>query len=134
MAHLERLLVNLRIVSKIEPFQKLNTKSGETLVIESGEWGSGSLARWARGDHRTNTMKRLNELYDAVTDASKKPLSPRRAERLRQHVGASRLGLRNLRQTYESDVTMTAHYDVLLDKVADLVGVEEAVEEGAEED
>jgi len=123
MAHVERLLVNLRILSRVEPFEKLNTKSGDTLVIEGGGWGSGSsVARWARGDNRANAIKRLNELFDAVQTALLKPLVTRDEERLRSHVASSRHGLCSLRRTYESDSTMTARYDVLLDKVSDLVG------------
>ena len=120
MAHVERLLVNLRILSRVEPFEKLNTKSGDTLVIEGGDWGSVSVARWARGDNRDNTMKRLNELFDAVQSALSKPLPERTEARLRTHVAHARNGLRSLRQTYESDSTMTARYDVLLEKVDDL--------------
>ena len=124
MAHVERLLVNLRILSRVEPFEKLNTKSGDALVIECGGLGSGSLARWARGDNRDNAMKRLNELFDAVQSALRKPLTDRDDERLRAHVAAARQGLLSLRRTYESDSTMTARYDVLIDKVGDLVGDE----------
>ena len=117
-SHVERMLVNLRIVGSVEPFQKLNTKSGDHLVIEDGGWGSGSLARWSRGDGRGNSLKRLNELFDAVQAALlDSNVDAQSRARLRAYASKASTGLRNLRQTYEADVTTTAHYDVLIERV-----------------
>ena len=133
MAHVERLLINLKILSRVKAFQKLNTKNGEHLVIEAGNWGLGSAYRWVRGDTRLNTLKRLNEIFDAVSDALRvQDMESDQRARMLRHVQESIPGLQNLRRTYEADVTITAHCDVLIDKVLTLLP--ESSDPGLEED
>lgn len=126
MDQYNRLLVNLKILASVQPFQKLNTKSGEHLFIESGRFEF--LYRWMREDSRSNTVKRLGEIvHDAETSLSKdnEDLEGHQ-ERLRSQLVESKNGLLNLRQTYESDPTISAHFDVLLEKVALLIKEEDS--------
>ncbi len=63
MNQVDRLLINLKIIASLEPDQKLNTKSGHQLVIESA-WSSTSFYRWMREDTRHNTVKRIGEILE----------------------------------------------------------------------
>jgi hypothetical protein len=118
MDHVDRLFINLKVVASILPTQKLNTKGGENLVIETGYWMSPSFGRWLRDDGRLNTVKRLGEVIGEAARLHHDSDSESLRARLLAQLEATALGLKNLRQTYEGDPTIAAHFDVLLDKLA----------------
>ena len=118
MDHVDRLFINLKIIASIQPTQKLNTKGGENLVIESGYWIAPSISRWFRDDGRMNAVKRLGEI---IGDAGRLHAeTPEIRVRLSEQIELALDGLKNLRQTYECDLTIAAHFDVLLEKLAAL--------------
>ena len=61
---IEKLLINLRVISQLQPYQKVNAKS-EFLSVEYYTWFV-SLSRWIRTDDRHTCLKRLNEI---ITDS-----------------------------------------------------------------
>ena len=118
MDHVDRLFVNLKIVASVQPYQKINTKGGDHILIEAGYWVSPCFTRWLRDDNRLNTVKRVNEVLEEaerllLTEGSDQEQSLRVKRQLVQ----TRSGLVNLRQTYEADPTILAHFDVMLDKL-----------------
>lgn len=124
MNQVDRLLINLKIIASTEPYQKLNTKSGHQLVIEPS-LSTTSIYRWFRDDTRYNTVKRIGEILEEANNI----LCRSRGSCLGEHVTdeyrsrlmlqlkETRVGLHNLRTTYESDRTITAHFDVLLERI-----------------
>ena len=125
MNQVDRLLINLKIIASLEPYQKLNTKSGHQLVIEAA-WASTSLYRWMRADTRHNTVKRIGEILEEANNVLNIGLSSCMtaeyvSDEYRGCVIAqlkdTRAGMVNLRTTYESDPTITAHFDVLLERI-----------------
>jgi len=119
----DRLFINLKILSNVQPYQKLNTMVGACIVIEDGYWMSPSVTRWLRADNRNNTVKRLSELVEEADSILTKNVSDTHmVERLRTQLQCSRKGMVNLRQTYEADTTILAHFDVLLEKMDRLSG------------
>ena len=150
MNQVDRLLINLKIIASVEPYQKLNTKSGHQLVIESG-YTTTALFRWFRDDTRHNTVKRISEILEeasnimtmnssdnsSLINLSTSPTlyahhlhrSVRRnvhhallitdeyRSRILTQLKGTRVGMQNLRTTYESDPSITAHFDVLLERV-----------------
>tara|TARA_B100001094_G_scaffold93579_2_gene89451 strand:+ start:8143 stop:8667 length:525 start_codon:yes stop_codon:yes gene_type:complete len=123
MNQVDRLLINLKIIASLEPYQKLNTKSGHQLVIESA-WRSTSFYRWMREDTRHNTVKRIGEILEEANNilnvgssVSKEYVSDEYRVRVMTQLKNTRTGMVNLRITYESDPTITAHFDVLLERL-----------------
>ena len=123
MNQVDRLLINLKIIASLEPYQKLNTKSGHQLVIESS-WTSTSFYRWMREDTRHNTVKRIGEILEEAnnilsvgTSLSREYVTDEYRGRVMSQLTDTRTGMINLRTTYESDPTITAHFDVLLERV-----------------
>ena len=124
MNQVDRLLINLKILASLEPYQKLNTKSGHQLVIESA-WTSTSIYRWLREDTRHNTVKRIGEILEEANNILRIGASASSQEyvcdeyrgRVMSQLNHTRTGIVNLRTTYESDPTITAHFDVLLERI-----------------
>ena len=124
MNQVDRLLINLKIIASLEPYQKLNTKSGHQLVIESA-WTSTSIYRWLREDTRHNTVKRIGEILEETNNIlrvgsssnSREYVSDEYRGRVMSQLGRTSIGMVNLRTTYESDPTITAHFDVLLERI-----------------
>ena len=125
MNQVDRLLINLKIIASLEPYQKLNTKSGHQLVIESA-WTSTSIYRWLREDTRHNTVKRIGEILEEANNIlrvqsgahnTQEYVSDEYRSRVMSQLNNTRTGMINLRTTYESDRTITAHFDVLLERI-----------------
>lgn len=125
MNQVDRLLINLKIIASLEPYQKLNTKSGHQLVIEAA-WSSTSFYRWMREDTRHNTVKRIGEILEeannilnigATSCMATEYVSDEYRGRVMAQLKDTRAGMVNLRTTYESDPTITAHFDVLLERI-----------------
>ena len=135
MNQVDRLLINLKIIASLEPYQKLNTKSGHQLVIESA-WASTSFYRWVREDTRHNTVKRIGEILQEAAGilnissdtaaggissntvvVTTEYVSDEYRGRIMSQLRETRTGMVNLRTTYESDPTITAHFDVLLERI-----------------
>ena len=110
--------VNLKVLAKLEPFQKLNTRrthfqlqtvSG-TSYVQLPEF----VVRWWIGSNRESDFQRLKELYQS---ASKILQNEALRERMISHLTESLKGLNALQKTYETDATMKAKIDWLLDSV-----------------
>ena len=123
MNQVDRLLINLKIIASLEPYQKLNTKSGHQLVIEEA-WSSTSFYRWMREDTRHNTVKRIGEILEEAnnvlnigTSTNHEYVPDEYRSRVMGQLKETRVGMINLRTTYESDPTIAAHFDVLLERI-----------------
>jgi len=116
----DAIWINLKILAKLPPFHRLNTQN-ELFYIESNTiWYPASVLRWLRGDNRVLSIKRIDELICKGSELLKK-MEDKEKENMLTHLIESRNGLNNLKQTYESDLTIIASIDRLLDKIHVLV-------------
>lgn len=124
----ERLLINLRIIAQVQPFQRLNAKA-ELFGIESNTYWS-SWSRWLRADDRDVCMRRVGEIIDECATLLEKDGTH---EKLRGKINSSltmaRRGLGNLKKTYEDCVRTSAIVDLLMEKITDLIPEAESEEE-----
>lgn len=128
---IERLLINLKIISQIQPYQKINAKS-EFISIEYYHWLS-SISRWLRTDDRHICLKRLSE----ITVECKTVLKNLRHEksnidhekiekRIQKGMHESIKGLMNLKKTYENDTTTLAYLDIIIENIKEFLCIKDS--------
>jgi hypothetical protein len=112
--------INLKVLSKIPPFHRLNTQN-ELFYIESNSFFHPAfLLRWVRGDNRILTVKRIDELISKSAEMIDR-LDGESVKSLKQHLTDSQRGLINMKQTYEGDITIISSIERLIDKIATIV-------------
>ncbi len=106
--------VNLKVLSQLEPFQKLNTRRTH-FQIQTYHTGYFTIPefvlRWWVGSNRESDFVRLKELYQSaikILESDKEMIS---------HLQASLKGLESLKKTYENDTTTKAKIDWLIQTV-----------------
>lgn len=105
---MEETLVNLRVLSKLQPFQRLNTRRALFEITPNRylpEW----LQRWWEGSSRESDFGRIRDVYVAAFDNVN--------DGMRVHLKESVKGLQSLKKTYETDQTMLARLDNLIESV-----------------
>jgi hypothetical protein len=115
----EVTFVNLKVLAKLEPYQKLNTRRTHFQISTPAISNSyvalpEFVLRWWAGSNRENDYIRLKELYFAAIDILK---TNEKKEQIRAAIVESKKGLESLQKTYENDVTTKAKIDWLLDHV-----------------
>ena len=115
----EVTFVNLKVLAKLEPYQKLNTRRTHFQISTPAITNSyvalpEFVLRWWAGSNRENDYIRLKELYFAAIDILK---TLDNKEQIRDAITESKKGLESLQKTYENDVTTKAKIDWLLDHV-----------------
>jgi hypothetical protein len=112
--------VNLKILAKLEPFQKLNTRRTHfQLQSTSSAYVPEFVLRWWVGASRESDYIRLKELY---ASAEKILSEDKDRDRMLEHLRESTNGLIALQKTYEDDATTKAKIDWLLDSVNTSIG------------
>lgn len=107
--------VNLKVLAKLEPFQKLNTRRTHFQLQASAiPYVPEFLTRWWVGSNRESDYVRLKELYAAADKLIKED---QHRQRMVEHLEDSCKGLVALQKTYENDATTKAKIDWLLDSV-----------------
>jgi hypothetical protein len=106
--------VNLKVLAKLEPFQKLNTRRTHfQLQASTNVYLPEFVLRWWIGSNRESDFNRLKELYISA----EKILSTNEKDRMIDHLKESIKGLQSLQKTYENDATTKAKIDWLVDSV-----------------
>ena len=116
----EPLWVNLKVISKLEPFQRINTRprlfqihaGNNSILLES-------LQRWWARSNRSSDFDRIKDLYVNAEQALETTTNK---TELMDHLKDSLKGLEALQKTYEDDVTLKARIDYLIDFVRRLIG------------
>lgn len=103
--------VNLKILAKLQPFEKLGTRRSHFEINPSNTIQE-IIHRWWTGSNRESDFNRIKDLYK---DAEK--ILETQPERMKKHLEESIKGLQALQKTYEKDVTMKARIDCLIDDV-----------------
>lgn len=106
---MDDILVNLRVIAVLEPYQRLHTRQRHFRVYENHflpEW----MARWIDGATRRSDFGRIRDVYVAALENIDHP-------GMRKQVINSLTGLESLKKTYETDQTYLARVDTLLDTI-----------------
>lgn len=119
--------VNLKVLAKLEPFQKLNTRRTHfQLQSTNATYLPEFVIRWWVGSNRESDFQRLKELY---IEANKLLNDAPNKDRMVEHLKESVKGLQALQKTYETDATTKAKIDWLLDSVHKTIGEHTIVSE-----
>lgn len=111
--------VNLKVLSTLQPFQKLSTRQTHFQLQSHGASTTylglpEFILRWWAGSNRESDFQRLKELYQSATNHLKHTNDK---TRMIVHLQGSIKGLNALQKTYETDATMKAKIDWLIDSV-----------------
>ena len=106
---MEDTLVNLRVLAKLQPFQRLNTRRALFQITNKQRFVPEWLQRWWEGSSRESDFGRIRDVYTSAFDHMNNSM--------RMHLLESMKGLRSLKKTYENDQTMLARLDTLMESV-----------------
>ena len=107
----DNLWINLKILSKLPPYAKLNTQH-ELFYIEYNSFFSfTAIKRMIRGDNRSIAIKRIDKLVKDSIDALNNDST------IKTHLEGAMYGLENLKKTYSNDITTIASIDRIIDKI-----------------
>ena len=107
---LEEIIINLKLLQKVEKGQKLITRDAY-LNIETGYlFIPEGMRRWKRQDNRNEMIKTVNRVInDAITNIKK--------EGMKNYLIKSKVGIMNLKETYSACHQTCARLDMILDKI-----------------
>ena len=107
----DNLWINLKILSKLPPYAKLNTQHDLFYIEYNSFFSFTSIKRMIRGDNRSIAIKRIDKLVkdsiEALNDDST----------IKTHLEGAMYGLENLKKTYSNDITIIASIDRIIDKI-----------------
>ena len=108
---LEETIINLRILNKLDKHQKLITR-GAYLNIEAVSLVPQFIRRWNRQDNRYETIKKIN----AVVNSAISNLETDKFD-MKQYILDAKVGIENLKETYDTCTQTCARLDLILDKI-----------------
>ena len=117
MSNLDTSFVNLKILAKLQPFERLNTRSPLFYVEKENSFPFPVfLLRWWRNDGREHCVTRLKELYAYVLEYLDNANSEEQ-NRIGEHLYESSIGINNLKKTYCGDTTTISQLENILDSI-----------------
>jgi len=110
----EILMINLKVVSHLDPHTKLDTtgtlyKSYSQYLVPT--WTK----RWWQGRNRMVDITKIHQLY--VNSIELIGTGHKDSGRIKEDMCASIKGLKNLKMTYQDDITITSQLEVILGKI-----------------
>ena len=115
----ESVIVNLKVLSSLDAYQKLNTKS-KHFTITQFAYIPEFLVRWYLRQNRDSDYQRLMDLYDIAFKIFKEDTT------IENDLRNSIKGLNNLKKTYEPDITFNARMDYLIDRIKSMLNSDES--------
>jgi hypothetical protein len=113
----EEIVVNLKILEKIEKYQKLNTQD-KFLNIETKSIVPEAIRRWRRGDDRNNAILQIQaSVTNGVDLMTQHPA-------LKKYLSNSVQGIENLKITYSGCSQTCARLDTIIDKIREVIPLE----------
>lgn len=102
-------IINLKVITCLEPFQKLNTRA-PLFQIKHYRYLPEWLCRFIDGSSRESDFGRINDLYVAAIRDKDQPT-------MAAHLTGSIRGLESLKKTYETDTTTVARIETLIEQI-----------------
>jgi hypothetical protein len=121
----DELIINLKVLSKLDKNNKLTTKE-KFLNLQSSYLLPEALSRWWNGDNRDESLKFLDNL------ATKSIKLLKENDDLLQNIKESLIGLENLKDTYSKCTQTNARLDVIIEKINK--GIKDYEESSGKED
>jgi hypothetical protein len=119
----DKLLVNLRIISKIPKNGRITRSSDGVITLETNGYGLLiSLKRFLTADSRRQTLIELDKIFVSCSTKYKEILQRGKKTTellsiLKKEIQNSTIGLENLKTTYQDDQSMVSHLDIFLLKI-----------------
>jgi hypothetical protein len=138
----DTILVNLKIISKINPSDKVRIMNHTSTIVKEGitTW----LSRWYHGDNRDKTIQYIRTVVqDAVNttnDIMNSTYINNKNKRtvyeeneftkslnilflIRNELQNSKVGIQNLQKTYELDVNIISQLEVIVNRIDSHLGI-----------
>lgn len=112
----DEIIINLKILSKVDKNRKLITKQN-FLNLESDTFWFEGLKRWYNGDSREETLKKLDNLITKAIEKSKN------FSEIKKYLFECIIGLENLKETYSKCTQTNARLDVIIEKINNFLGL-----------
>lgn len=107
---MEEIIINLKLLQKVEKGQKLTTRDAYLNIESSYLFIPEGLRRWKRQDNRNETIKTVNRI---VNDA----IASIKREGMKDYLCKAKGGIMNLKDTYSACHQTCARLDMILDKI-----------------
>ena len=122
---MDTTLVNLKVISKLEPSIKLET---DGVLFTQVEWSlfPEAIRRWWTNQSRQTTINKIKQTYKnsfALIKGEDSTTKSRVLDAMRESLE----GLKNLKQTYSGDNTITSQIDVMVEDINSILNVNEEV-------
>lgn len=131
----DNLLINLNIISKIAPNDKIYINSEGYISIENNNILQG-VVRFIFNNSRSKSINNLSNFYSLVFKYVDELLQSKRynhsslmyiqncenynsniLSNLNNYIEKSLIGIQNLKKTYSSDVVITSKLDIIIDNI-----------------
>jgi hypothetical protein len=138
----DTILVNLKIISKIVPYNKLKIFNNITTIEKEGL--AALLMRWYYGDSRTKTVNFIKTIIgdsiNVTTELMNSTYITNKVRKtgyeeteftkalstlflIRTEMENSKVGIANLQKTYELDIQIISQLEVIINKVDGHIGI-----------
>jgi len=109
------LLINLKVLSKLRPHQRIDTTASLFRICSPTQSLWLSFTRWWTGSRRSVDIARIQTLYEkAITEVTQTDDASVILNAMRD----SLVGLEHFKTTYEGDSTSVANIEYIIDVVA----------------
>ena len=109
------LLINLKVLSKLRPHQRIDTTASLFSICSPTQSIWLSITRWWSGARRTVDIARIQTLYEkAITEVTQTDDSSVILNAMKD----SLVGLEHFKTTYEGDSTSVANIEYIIDVVS----------------
>ena len=109
------LLINLKVLSKLRPHQRIDTTASLFSICSPTQSIWLSITRWWNGARRTVDIARIQTLYEkAITEITQTD----DATVILNAMKDSLVGLEHFKTTYEGDSTSVANIEYIIDVVS----------------
>jgi len=109
------LLINLKVLSKLRPHQRIDTTAALFRICSPTQSLWLSITRWWTGSRRSVDIARIQTLYEkAITEVAQTDDTSVILNAMRD----SLIGLEHFKTTYEGDSTSVANIEYIIDVVS----------------
>jgi len=106
-------IINLKVISKLQPHVRLDTSGTLFKIYAPASYLPIWMQRWLASHNRKQDLARVTLLFDEVIDFIEKKGS--KNELILAALGDSIVGLKNLKTTYEEDITSVSAIEYIME-------------------
>lgn len=119
MELMDTTLVNLKVISKLQPCVKLET---DGILFQQVEWSIFPewTRRWWYGQSRQTTISKIKQLYKSAFSIAKTD-DKIAVQRVMEAMCESLAGLVHLKETYAGDNTLISQLDVVIEDITEMM-------------